>query len=171
MEIASGNYNGAPHCPADELLADDSRCRQYKKMFEDHGLEIYAFSCHGNVLHPDPEKRKAYIEVQHKSIRLAEKLGVPTVNTFSGCHGDSDGGKYANFVVSPWPDENQERLKWQWEEKVIPFWLEEAKFAQDHGVRIALEMFTGFVVHNPATLLRLRTAAGPWWEPNSTPAT
>jgi sugar phosphate isomerase/epimerase len=34
------------------------------------------------------------------------------------------------------------------------------RFARDHGVRLAFEMHPGFVVYNPATLLRLRDACG-----------
>jgi sugar phosphate isomerase/epimerase len=51
-------------------------------------------------------------------------------------------------------------LKWQWEKKVIPYWTKRAKFAEEHGVRIAIEMHPGFVVYNPETMLRLREAAG-----------
>ena len=161
VEIAAGNYNGSAHCPLDELLASDDRCREYKQKFTDRGLEICALTCHGNVLHPSPGKRRRFRSVQHKTIRLAEKLGVPTVNTFSGCPGDSKTAKYANFVSFPWPDENTELLRWQWEEEVIPFWEREANYARDHGVRIGLEMFVGFVVYNTETLLKLRDAVGP----------
>jgi sugar phosphate isomerase/epimerase len=161
VELSTGNYNGSPHCPLDELLESDSRCRQYKKMISDRGLEICALSCHGNVLHPDSDKRNRFVKVQHQTIRLAEKLGVQTVNTFSGCPGDSKSAKFSNWVCFPWPDENQELLKWQWEEEVIPFWREEVKFAQNHGVQIGLEMFAGFVVYNAETLLKLRSAVGP----------
>ena len=160
VEIASGNLNGSSHCPVDDLLASNVTCRQYKQTVEAHGFELCALSCHSNVLHPDPEKQKRYLDIQHKSIRLAQKLGVATVNTFSGCPGDSDSGKYANWVASPWPDENQQLLNWQWQEKVIPFWQKEAQFAQEHGVRIGLEMFTGFVVYKPELLVKLRSAAG-----------
>ena len=160
VEIASGNLNGSAHCPVDDLLASDATCRQYQQAFADHGFEICALSCHSNILHPDAEKQKRYLDVQHKSIRLAQKLGVATVNTFSGCPGDSDTGKYANWVASPWPDENQQLINWQWQEKVIPFWEAESRFAKEHNVRIGLEMFTGFVVYKPELLTRLRAAAG-----------
>jgi sugar phosphate isomerase/epimerase len=92
---------------------------------------------------------------------LAEKLGVTRVIDFSGCPGDSDNAKYPNWSPTPWPPVFLELLKWQWEKKVIPFWTKRAKFAQDHGVRIAIEMHPGFVVYNPETMLRLREAAGP----------
>ena len=37
VEIAAGNYNGSAHCPVDELLASDDRCREYKQKFTDRG--------------------------------------------------------------------------------------------------------------------------------------
>ncbi|HDN67377.1 MAG TPA: sugar phosphate isomerase/epimerase, partial [Firmicutes bacterium] len=42
----------------------------------------------------------------------------------------------------------------------IPYWQKAGKFAQEHGVRICLEMHPGFVVYNTETLLRLREAVG-----------
>jgi sugar phosphate isomerase/epimerase len=47
------------------------------------------------------------------------------------------------------------------DEVVAPYWAAHAKFAADHGVRIAIEMHPGFVVYNPETLLKLRAIAGP----------
>ena len=52
-------------------------------------------------------------------------------------------------------------LDWQWNEVVAPYWIEHAKFAADHGVKIAIEMHPGFVVYSPETMLRLRSIAGP----------
>lgn len=95
-----------------------------------------------------------------KTVRLAEKLEVPVVNTFSGCPGDHEDAKYPNWPVAPWPNDFQEVLKWQWENKIIPYWTETGKFAADHHVKIGLELHGGFSVHTPATLLRLREAAG-----------
>jgi sugar phosphate isomerase/epimerase len=51
-------------------------------------------------------------------------------------------------------------LQWQWNEVVAPYWTEHAKFAADHGVKIAIEMHPGFVVYSPETMLRLRSLAG-----------
>jgi sugar phosphate isomerase/epimerase len=44
---------------------------------------------------------------------------------------------------------------------MLPYWEQTAKFAADHGVRLAIEMHPGFCVYNPGTLLRLRNAIGP----------
>ena len=51
-------------------------------------------------------------------------------------------------------------LDWQWEKKVTPYWTEHGKFAEDHGVKIAIEMHPGFVAYSPETMLSLRSIAG-----------
>ena len=64
-------------------------------------------------------------------------------------------------MTCPWPTEYIEVLAWQWNEVVAPYWTEHAKFAADHGVKIAIEMHPGFVVYSPETMLRLRSLTGP----------
>jgi len=62
----------------------------------------------------------------------------------------------------PWPPDYLEILNWQWTRVAFPYWARMAGFARKYGVKkIALEMHPGFVVYNPETLLKLRTAAGP----------
>jgi sugar phosphate isomerase/epimerase len=159
VELGTGNYPGDPHIKL-SLLEDKTALKDFKKMLSDEGITISALSCHGEPLHPDANIAKTNQEVQRRSILLAEKLGVPVVIDFSGCPGDSDKAKYPNWVTSPWPPHYQELLKWQWEKKTIPFWQKRAKFAEDHGVKIAIEMHPGFIVYNPESMLKLREAAG-----------
>ena len=161
VEIATGNYPGDAHCKVDELLEDENKLKKFKEEVEKRGLEISALSCHGNPLHPNPEIANSHRNIQRKTILLAEKLGIPRIITFSGCPGDSENSKYPNWVTCPWPEDYSKVLKWQWEEKVIPFWKEEVEFARKHNVKeICLEMHPGFVVYNPETLLKLREAVG-----------
>ena len=75
--------------------------------------------------------------------------------------GDHAGAQHPNWVTCAWPDDFSEVLEWQWTEKVLPYWTEQAGFADEQGVDIAFEMHPGFCVYNPETLLRLRGAAGP----------
>lgn len=160
IELGTGNYPGDPHCKL-SMIENVGELTEFKKKLADQGFTISALSCHGNPLHPDPEVGKAHSEVNRRTILLAEKLGVPVVNDFSGCPGDSDNAKYPNWVTCPWPPDFLEILKWQWETKVFPFWRERAKFAADHGVKLGFEMHPGFVVHSPETLLKLRAECGP----------
>ena len=160
VELATGNYPGNAHCKL-SMLDDSSALKDFKSTLEDHGATISALSCHGNPLHPDPEHARQAQEVNRKTILLAEKLGVPVVVDFSGCPGDSPNSKSPNWVTCPWPPDYLDVLAWQWDEVVAPYWVERAKFAAEHGVRIAIEMHPGFVVYSPETMLRLRTIAGP----------
>jgi sugar phosphate isomerase/epimerase len=160
VEIGTGGYPGNAHCDPDELLADEGKLKAFKRAVESRNLIISALSCHGNPLHPQKQIARSYHDVFVKTVDLAAKLGVPVVNTFSGCPGDSDDAKYPNWPVAPWPPDYQEILKWQWETKVIPYWSEMAKYAAERNVKIGLELHGGFSVHTPATLLRLREACG-----------
>jgi len=160
VELGTGNYPGAAHCPL-TMLDDDLAREDFQRTLAEYGTNLCALSCHGNALHPDPARARAAREVSRKTILLAEKLGVPTVVDFSGCPGGSPNDITPNWVTCAWPPDYQEILTWQWEQAVAPYWREHAQFAADHGVRIAIEMHPGFVVYSPETLLRLRQIAGP----------
>jgi len=123
-------------------------------------LEISALSCHGNPLHPDERVAAKADAAFRDAVRLAAELGVDTVITFSGCPGESEHSRRPSWVVCSWPDDYPETLEWQWQERVLPYWQEAAGFADEHGVRVAIEPHPGFVVYNTATMLRLREAAG-----------
>jgi sugar phosphate isomerase/epimerase len=159
VELGTGNYPGDPHVKL-EWLNQSAKIKEFKQKLEDEGISISALSCHGNPVHPNKKLAELHAETSRRTIMLAEKLGVTTVNDFSGCPGDSDQAKFPNWSPTPWPPDFLDLLKWQWEKKVIPYWTKRAKFAEQHGVRIAIEMHPGFVVYNPETLLRLREAAG-----------
>jgi len=159
VELATGNYVGDAHCKL-SMLENGSALSDFKKLIADHNVSISALSCHGNALHPDKAIAQQHREVSRKTILLAEKLGVSTMVDFSGCPGDSPNAAAPNWITCPWPPDFRKVLEWQWEQVVIPYWTEHAKFAADHGVRIAVEMHPGFVVYNPETMLRLRSIAG-----------
>ena len=160
VELGTGNYPGDPHCKL-SMMDSAPQLAEFKKKLDDRGFAISALSCHGNPLHPDPEKAKRDQEVNRNTILMAEKLGVPVVVDFSGCPGDSLQAKSPNWVTCPRPAEYLETLRWQWEEVAAPYWTERAKFATEHGVKIALEMHPGFLVYSPETMLKLRQIAGP----------
>jgi sugar phosphate isomerase/epimerase len=165
VEIGSGGYVaelGESYCKPSELLQDPAKLQDWKKLVDDHGLEISALSCHGNPLHPDPQVARLHQEEFRSTVLVAEKIGVRRVVTCSGCQGDSENSKYPNWVTCPWPPDFLRILEWQWEDQVIPYWQKEVAFCRDHGVdMVALEMHPGFVVYNPETLLRLRAGVGP----------
>jgi sugar phosphate isomerase/epimerase len=150
VEIGTGNYPGDAHNVA-----------ELKREVEARGLEISALSCHGNPLHPDAELARRSHETFRRTLELANELEVGTVIGFSGCPGDGPTAAQPNWVTCAWPPEYLEVLEWQWSERAIPYWTEEARVAREAGVRVALEPHPGFLVYNPETALRLREAAGP----------
>ena len=161
IEIGAGGYPGNVHLKPEELLASPENVAKYKALLEKYDVEISAISCHGNPLHPQKDIAEKFDKDFRGAILAAEALGVKTVVGFSGCPGDCETSMYPNWVVCPWPNDNLTILKWQWEEKVIPYWTEMAKFAKEHGIeKIAFEMHPAFVVYNPETLLKLRAAVG-----------
>lgn len=161
MEIGTGGFPGAPHCPVDELLADRGKAKAWKKKFTDRGIQVATLSCHGNPVHPDAKRAASDAEVFRKTVLLAERLEVPVIVGFSGCPGGSPNDTQPNWVTYRWPPEHAETQDWQWKEKVIPYWKGAAKFAREHGVRkLAFEMCPNFVVYNPRTLIKLREAVG-----------
>ena len=161
VEIGCGGFPGTAHCNAAEFLQDDAKCKAFMDTLDKYGLKISALSSHGNMIHPDPAIAKSFDDDFTNAILLAEKLGVPVVNTFSGCPGGSPEDKTPNWVTCPWPDDFSKILEYQWNDVLIPYWKEKAAFARAHGVKIALELHPGFCVYNTKTLLRLREAAGP----------
>lgn len=160
VELGTGNYPGDPHCKL-AMLDNSAEMGEFQRLLADNGTAISALSCHGNSLHPDPVRAKQARDTSRKTILLAEKLGVPVVIDFSGCPGDSVRSTAPNWVTCPWPPDYLEVLNWQWSEVVAPYWVEQAKFAAQHNVKIAIEMHPGFVAYSPETLLRLRSIAGP----------
>jgi sugar phosphate isomerase/epimerase len=160
VEVGTGNYPGNAHCRPAALLEDAEKLDAFRHAVSSRGLAISALACHGNPLHPKRDVAGESHAVFHSTILLAERLGVDRVTLFSGCPGDADGATYPNWVTCAWPNEYGELLEWQWREKVIPYWREQAAYAAEHGVRLCFEMHPGFVVYNPATLLRLREACG-----------
>ena len=160
IELGAGNYPGDAHAPTKELLASKPKREALMDLIKGEGLEISALSCHGNCLHPDKAFAKANAKVQSDTIKLAGLLGVKTINDFSGCPGSDKKAQQPNWVTCAWPPDYLDILDYQWNEVVIPYWTKQAKFAKDHGVRVAFEAHPGFVVYNTETLLKLRKACG-----------
>ena len=161
VELGTGGYTVDCHVGVTGCLNDESKLNALKELLAKNELTISALSCHGNPVHPDKAIADGFHQVFVDTCRLAQKLGVETVVTFSGCPGDCPESKRPNWVTCAWPGDYGEILEWQWNEVLIPYWKKAAKIAESCGVKkIAFEMHPGFCVYNPRTLLRLREAVG-----------
>lgn len=159
-EIGSGGFIGKNHCDPQKLIQNRDAREKFRDLFTSRGMAISSLSCHGNPVHPQQHLALSYRQDIQDSIDLAALLGVETIVTFSGCPGDCENSLYPNWPVSPFPEDFQTVLEWQWEEKLIPFWKEMGKYAEDKGVKVAMEMHGGYSVHSPATAIRMREQTG-----------
>ena len=159
IEVNTCGWSTAPHFDLQTMLGDAAARTAFKAAFADRGLEIISLNANGNPLHPtDP----AQSEGLKDTIRVAGAMGIKTVCTMSGLPAGNAKDTMPNWVVSSWPPETQEILRYQWEEKLIPFWTEIVSLARENGVeRIALEMHGNQCVYNVPSLHKLREAVGP----------
>ena len=133
VELGVGNWSSAPHVDLDGLLESETRRDEMKGKLKDRGISISAFNCSGNPLAPgDWGKRED--EVTRKCFKLSEYFGLDNVVMMSGLPGGGPDDKYPNWVVTSWPPETQEILKYQWEKVAIPYWKETKEIAKSHGV-------------------------------------
>ena len=161
VELGTGGFPGTDHINPDNLIDKPDEIKKIQDMLAKYEIEICAFSCHGNAVHPDKKVAEKANTDFEKTCILAEQMGIDTVITFSGCPGGSPEDKTPNWVTCPWPDDFSEILDYQWNDVLIPYWKKAAEFAKSHGIKkIAFEMHPGFCVYNPETMLRIRNEVG-----------
>ncbi|HSM32724.1 MAG TPA: sugar phosphate isomerase/epimerase [Anaerolineae bacterium] len=106
-------------CHVDVVDLSDSQAQEIAAQLAAKGLTISGLGYYPNPLHPDPVHRARVIDHLKQVMRAAHKMGVPLVNTFIGADPDKN------------PDQN-----WQ---EALAVWPDIVSFAQDQGVRIAIE--------------------------------
>ncbi|MGJ8585437.1 MAG: sugar phosphate isomerase/epimerase family protein [Marinosulfonomonas sp.] len=159
IEVNTCGWSTAPHFDLKAMLGNAENQSAFAQKFVDQGLEIISLNANGNPMHPtDPTQGQGLRD----TIRVAGEMGIKTVCAMSGLPAGSAQDRMPNWVVSSWPPETQEILRYQWEDQLFPFWTETAALAKENGVeRIALELHGNQCVYNVPSLLKLRTAIGP----------
>ncbi|GGB10978.1 hypothetical protein GCM10011491_43630 [Brucella endophytica] len=159
VEINTCGWSTAPHFDLQAILGDKNAQKTFLCAFAERGLDVISLNANGNPLHPtDPAQGQGLED----TIRAAGALGIKTVCTMSGLPSGSATDTMPNWVVSSWPPETQTILRYQWKEKLIPYWTKIVALAKENGVeRIALELHGNQCVYNVPSLLKLREAVGP----------
>lgn len=160
VELGAGAYPGSAHLNVPKLLEDEGERKRVLGEIDKRGLMLSAISVHGNPIHPLGEVAQPHHQAFRDAVKLASLMGVPVVNGFSGCPGDDPNAVNPNWVTCAWPDEFRDILDWQWRERVIPYWKEQAAYLKQHNVKFAIEMHPGFVVYSNDTLFKLREGVG-----------
>lgn len=162
IEMGCGGSPGKHHCDPELLLTDEAKYQEFIGILKKYDMKIAALSTHNNPVHPNKEEAELADQELTLAFRMAQKMGVDTIVTFSGCPGDGMGGKRPNWVTCSWPTDYADILEYQWTEELIPYWKKKVEEAKSFGIhKIAFEMHPGFCVYNPYTLLKLRRAVGP----------
>jgi sugar phosphate isomerase/epimerase len=170
VELGTGGYAPAPHIDLDKMLADEGERARYRQELADREMIISALSCHANPIHPNPKVAAQADEIFRKTVRVAEMMDIPVVNTFSGLPAGREGDQAPNWVTCPWPPHFLEILKYQWDEVAIPYWRGAEAFARDHGVKIGIEIHPGMLIYNVESMLRMRAETGPAMGANFDPS-
>jgi sugar phosphate isomerase/epimerase len=158
VEFNACNWTSAPHFDLAVLVKDAGARKSLLADLMARNLELIALNANGNQLHPtEGEKQSSDL---YDTVRVAGQLGVGTVVCMSGLPGGAPGEKCPNWIVSSWPPETQTSLKYQWDDVLLPYWHKLAKFAKEHGVRLAVELHGNQLVYNEPSLLRLRKEIG-----------
>ena len=131
VEVNTCGWSTAPHFDLKRMLGNADAQRAFQKAFADRGLDIISLNANGNPLHPTDPKQGNDLR---DTIRVAGEMGITTVCTMSGLPAGSAADLMPNWVVSSWPPETQDILRYQWQEKLIPFWEEIVALAKSCGV-------------------------------------
>ena len=159
VELGCGNWSPAPHVDLKQLTADAGARRRLLDILAENGLAISALNCSGNPLFPG-EKGERDRAVAADTFLLAEQLGLDTVVMMSGLPGGCPEDRTPTWIVTSWPPETEEILRYQWQ-AAVPVWRGLAARARDHRVRhIALEFHGWQLVYNVETLRRLQSEVG-----------
>ncbi|MEI9413744.1 sugar phosphate isomerase/epimerase family protein [Mesorhizobium sp. Cs1321R2N1] len=159
LEFACGNWSSAPHIDLQAMLANAATRKEFVAKIRDHGLTIAAFNCSGNPLHPGPQG-KVHHSVTQDTIRLAGLMEIDRVVMMSGLPG-GPGDANPNWIITDWPPECLKIQRYQWEERIIPYWRDLVAFSNNAGIhKLCLELHGHQAVYNVQTLFKLRDAVG-----------
>ncbi|TPL74129.1 MULTISPECIES: sugar phosphate isomerase/epimerase [unclassified Mesorhizobium] len=159
LEFACGNWSSAPHIDLQAMLASAAARKEFVAKIRDHGLTIAALNCSGNPLHPGPQG-KLHHGVTQDTIRLAGLMEIDRVVMMSGLPG-GPGDANPNWIITDWPPECLKIQRYQWEERIIPYWRDLVAFSKNLGIhKLCLELHGHQAVYNVQTLFKLRDAVG-----------
>ena len=154
VEVNTGGFIPAPHCPVDLLLTSEKARQDYLATFADHGMELTGLNCNGNPLNPLPTVGPKHANDLRRTIELAGLLGIRTIVTMSGTPGSDPDAKYPSWVVNPWDGVYMDVLDYQWD-LATQFWTDIDAHARANNVRVAIEMHPHNLVFSPVTLEKL----------------
>ena len=105
----------------------------------EHGIRLAAVNGAGNLLHPDPAKRKDAQARFRAAVELAVALGVKRVVTMSGCPAGAGGGALSIFPCWATSADDERIFDWQMENEVGPFWRQTSDWLAKEAPEVMAE--------------------------------
>ena len=161
IEVAIMGEETRKFCDIDRLLANKDELKRWLDLLKLHGLQISALCAHGEPLSPNKEVAHAYSQRFRQVCQFGEAADVDRLVVVAGLPEGAPGDTSPCWVVDSFKPYSRSILRWQWEERLIPYWREHAKIAQDHGCLLCVEPQINDMVYSPKTVMRLREAIGP----------
>lgn len=158
-EVPAGGFNPYTHCNPGELAESAAKRDEFVGAFEAAGVNLALLNANANPLHPDPEVSVPHRKDMRDAIVLSSQLGLDRLNVMSGSVGSGPGATLPTWSLVPWESGLLEVRDYQWS-IALPYWKETAAFAEDHGVKLALEMHPHMVCYNTGSLERMLDAVG-----------
>jgi sugar phosphate isomerase/epimerase len=146
---------------AEKLLSQRGELDRFVDLVAEYGLEISALAIHGEPLAPDRDKAERYRTEFRQACELAEALGTTRLTLLAGLPEGGPGDATPNWITCPFPYSLMDSYRWQWEERLTPYWEAQGAIAAAHGLKLCFEMHPGDMVFNTETMLRLREILGP----------
>jgi sugar phosphate isomerase/epimerase len=117
------------------------RCQELRAMADGEGTPIYAVAANNDFSSPIVEHREAQIAYVRDLIRMAADLGAQTVRMFLGWSGVTKHPQLGRYDIARrlWTVTHEpfsEQETWAWCREGM---IEAAKYAEEHGVTLALQ--------------------------------
>ncbi|WP_251454046.1 sugar phosphate isomerase/epimerase [Microbacterium sp. Marseille-Q6648] len=158
-EVPAGGFFGNVHCDPSALVASAAARDEFLGLFADKGVNLAILNANSNPIHPDPMVSQPHARELRDAIVLSRQLGLDRLNVMSGSVGSGPGATLPTWSLVPWESGLLEVRDYQWS-VAIPYWKEIAKLAEQHDVRLALEVHPHMLTYNPGTLERFIDEVG-----------
>lgn len=163
VELGVGAWGPSPRPHLDVAVIGEPREReQLAGELREYGLRLGAVNAAGNLLHPDPTKRRDAQRRFWAAVELATALGVDRIVTMSGCPAGPGGGTLGVFPCWATSADDEQLFAWQFEQEVAPLWhaVSERLEREAPGLMICLEMHPGVTIFSCAGFLKLARHVG-----------
>jgi len=149
IELGVGAWGPWPRPHLDIATIGERRERdRLAGELREFGIRMSAVNAAGNLLHPDPAKRKDAQNRFRAAVDLAVAFDVKRVITMSGCPAGAGGGALSIFPSWATSADDEKIFAWQMEHEVIPFW----RTTSDWLAKEAPEVMVCFELHPGVTI-------------------